>query len=115
VAFYSFVENFNIEHVDVWMRFFVQSLYGEVRKWFHGLTPYFITSIEALDKDFLKQWGDRRDYLYYITTFWDLRRKSGESVSNFIKRFNKMYNKIPDEINPTEALAKIIFGNSFDA
>jgi hypothetical protein len=53
--------------------------------------------------------------LYYITEFGDLRRKSGESVSNFTKGFNKMYNKIPDEIQPTEASAKITFENSFDA
>jgi hypothetical protein len=67
-----------------------------------------------LDEDFIKQWGDRRDYLYYITEFGDLRRKSGESVSDFTKRFNKMYNKIPDEIKPTEASTKITFANSFD-
>jgi hypothetical protein len=104
VAFYSFANNFNIEHVDVWMRLFVQSLDGEVRKWFCGLTPDSITGIEALDEAFLKQWGDRRDYMYYITEFGALRRKNGESVSDFTKRFNKMYNKIPDEIKPTEDL-----------
>jgi hypothetical protein len=80
-----------------------------------GLTPASITGIEALDEAFLKQWGDRRDYLYYITEFGALRRKSGESVSDFTKRFNKMYNKIPDEIKPTEASTKITFANSFDA
>jgi hypothetical protein len=60
VAFYSFAENFNIEHVDVWMRFFVQSLDGEVRKWFHGLAPDSIKGIDALDETFLKQWGGKR-------------------------------------------------------
>jgi hypothetical protein len=34
VSFYSFVENLNIDNVDVWMRLFVQILDGEVRKWF---------------------------------------------------------------------------------
>jgi hypothetical protein len=34
VAFYSFVDNFNIDYADVWMRLFVQILDGEVRKWF---------------------------------------------------------------------------------
>jgi hypothetical protein len=32
VAFYCFADNFNIDYADVWMRFFVQSLDGEVRK-----------------------------------------------------------------------------------
>ena len=32
VVFYSYADNLNIENEDVWMRFFVQSLDGEVRK-----------------------------------------------------------------------------------
>ena len=33
-AFYSYVENINIEQEDVWTRVFVQSLDGQARKWF---------------------------------------------------------------------------------
>jgi hypothetical protein len=39
VAFYSYADNLNIGNEDVWMRVFVQSLDGEVRKWFRGLAP----------------------------------------------------------------------------
>jgi hypothetical protein len=46
VAFYSYVDNLNIENEDVWMRFFVQSLDGEVRKWFRGLTPRSIVGLK---------------------------------------------------------------------
>ena len=49
VAFYSFVENFNNDYVDVWMRFFVQSLDWEVRKWLWGLPPTSIADIDGLD------------------------------------------------------------------
>jgi hypothetical protein len=101
VAFYSYADNLNIEHEDVWMRVFVQSLDGEARKWFRGLTLGSIAGIEALDDVFLRQWGDKKDFMYYITEFGSLKRKEGESVSEFSKRFNKMYNKIPAEINPT--------------
>jgi hypothetical protein len=83
------------------MRVFVQSLDGEARKWFRGLTPRSIVGIEALDDAFLRQWGDKKDFLYYITEFGSLKRKEGESISDFSKRFNKMYNKIPTEIKPT--------------
>jgi hypothetical protein len=31
VAFYSYADNQNIENEDVWMRVFVQSLFGEIR------------------------------------------------------------------------------------
>jgi hypothetical protein len=114
VAFYSYADNLNIENEDVWMRVFVQSLDGEVRKWFRGLTPGSIVGIEALDDVFLRQWGDKKDFMYYITEFGSLKRKEGESVSDFSKRFNKMYNKIPAEIKPTEASAKITYASAFD-
>jgi hypothetical protein len=49
-----------------------------------------------------------------MTEFGSLKRKEGESIYDFSKRFNNMYNKIPSEINPSEALAKITYANSFD-
>jgi hypothetical protein len=73
-----------------------------------------LLGIEALDEAFLRHWGDKKDFLYYITEFGSLKRKEGESVSDFSKRFNKMYNKIPDEIKPTETSAKITYASAFD-
>jgi hypothetical protein len=35
-------------------------------------------------------------------------------VSDFTKRFNKMYSKIPAEIKPTETSTQITYANSFD-
>jgi uncharacterized small protein (DUF1192 family) len=113
-SFYSYADNLNIENEDVWMRVFVQSLDGEVRKWFRGLAPGSIAGIEALDTVFLRQWGDRKDYIYYMTEFGSLKKIKGESVSDFSKRFNKMYNKIPAEVKPSEASAQISYASAFD-
>jgi hypothetical protein len=113
-SFYSFADNFNVEHADVWMRLFVQSLDGEERKWFRSFPPNSIAGIEALDDTFLRHWGDKKDFLYYITKFGALKRKQGESIPDFNKRFNKMYGKILDEIKPSETSAKIRFSNAFD-
>jgi hypothetical protein len=52
--------------------------------------------------------------MYYMTKFGSLKRKEGESISNFSKRFNKMYNKIPTKINPSESSAKISYASAFD-
>jgi hypothetical protein len=62
----------------------------------------------------LRQWGDKKDFMYYMTEFGSLKRKKGESVSNFSKRFNKMYNRIPTEIKPSEASTKITYSSAFD-
>jgi hypothetical protein len=112
-AFYSYADNLNIENEDVWMRVFFESLDGEVRKWFRGLAPGSIVGIEALDSAFLRQWGDRKDFMYYMTEFGSLKKMEGESVSDFSKKFNKMYNKIPAEIKPSEASAKISYASAF--
>jgi hypothetical protein len=112
-TFYNYADNLNIENEDVWMRVFVQSLDGEVRKWFRGLAPRSIAGIEALDSVFMRQWGDRKDFMYYMTEFESLKNMEGESVSDFSKIFNKMYNKIPAEIKPSEASAKISYGSEF--
>jgi hypothetical protein len=114
-AFYSYAENLNIEQEDVWTRVFVQSLDGHARKWFKELPAGSIAGIEHLDETFLKHWGDRRDFVYYITEFGNLRKQSNESVSDFTKRFNRMYGKIPAEIKPSDASAKITYSDTFDS
>jgi hypothetical protein len=83
-------------------------------KWFRSLSPGSIAGIEALDDAFLRHWGDKKYFLYYITKFGALKRKEGESMSDFSKIFNKMYNKIPTEIKPTETSAKITYASDFD-
>jgi len=97
------------------MRVFVQSLDGEARKWFRELTPRSITNIEALDDAFIKHWGDKKDLLYYHTNFGNLKRENGELLSNFNKRFNHMYNKIPAKVKPTTTSAKITYASAFDS
>jgi hypothetical protein len=113
-AFYAYAENINISEEDVWTRVFVQSLDGQARKWFKELPANSVTGIEQLDEVFLKHWGERRDLLYYISEFGNLKREDGESVSDFIKRFNRMFGKIPAEIKPSDASAKITFSAAFD-
>jgi ribonuclease HI len=114
-AFYAYAENINISEEDVWTRVFVQSLDGQARKWFKELPANSITGIEQLDAAFLKYWGERRDLLYYMSEFGNLKRRDDESVSDFIKRFNKVFGKIPAEIKPSDASAKITFSAAFDA
>ena len=63
----------------------------------------------------MKQWGDTKDFLYYITEFGDLKRKRNESIVDFSKGFNKMYSKVPAEIKPSETSAKLTYANAFES
>jgi hypothetical protein len=114
-AYYSFADNFQVDYDDVWMRLFVKSLDGEVGKWFRNIRDNSISTITDLDATFLRKWGDKKDDLYDMTKFSNLRRKKGETVSKFSQIFNRMYQKIPNDIKPDERLANVTYVNSFDA
>jgi hypothetical protein len=114
-TFYNYADNQNVKHEDVWTSFFVHSLDGEERKWFRGLPRRSIVGIEALDEALLKQWGDWKDYLYYIIEFGCLKRKEGESLVDFTKRFNKVYQKMPTKVKPQKTTTMITYANAFDA
>ena len=62
----------------------------------------------------MKHWGDRKNYVYYLTEFGTLKKKTYESLVDFTKRFNNIYQKIPEEIKPTETTAMINFANALD-
>jgi hypothetical protein len=74
-SFYSFTDDHVIMHEDVWMRIFIQSLKGEAGKWFRTLPPRSVNGIKALDNAFSRQWGDKKDFMYYMTEFGSLKRK----------------------------------------
>jgi hypothetical protein len=96
------------------MRVFIQSLDGDSRNWFKDLPPRSIDEIDTLDESFLRHWGHKKYFLYYITKFWELKREEGESVSDFSKRINKMYKKILNEIKTIETSTKITYASAFD-
>ena len=56
----------------------------------------------------------KKDPLYFLTEFDELKRNFGESVSEFIKRFNNLYHKMPPDCEPPVVAAKSIFSKAFD-
>jgi len=72
------------------MRLFVQSLEGNVRTWFRQLPANSIRSWEELTNIFKNQWGVKKEALYFLSEFEELKRNFGEPIADFIKRFNKL-------------------------
>jgi hypothetical protein len=54
-SFQDFTDNLFVEHDDVFMRLFVQTLEGDVRKWFSGLPHASINSWEDIETTFMRQ------------------------------------------------------------
>jgi hypothetical protein len=67
VVFQDFTENLFIEHDDVFKILFVQTIKGDVRKWFRGLPRASINTWQVLETTFMRKWGENRDNLYYLT------------------------------------------------
>jgi hypothetical protein len=84
------------------------------KKWFRELPMASIDSWQALESAFMKQWGGKRDSLYYLTEFGSLKKRANEPVVDFNRIFNKLYNKIPRDINPSQQAAKVTYVGDFD-
>ena len=54
---------------------------------------------------YVAMWG-KTDHLYYLTEFASLKKKNGESTSEFNKIYHNIYNKIPQDIKPSQETAK---------
>jgi hypothetical protein len=78
--FQDFMENIFLEHDDVFMRIFVQNIEGDVMKWFIGLTHISINTWKFLETTCLRQWGENRYHLYYLTKCVSLKNKDIEFV-----------------------------------
>jgi len=111
--FIQFVDILDIEHEDIYMRLLVQTFEGKVRTWFRGLPVNSIPSYDDLETSFLRQWGEKKDHLYYLTEFISLRKKTPETILEFIQIFNKLYRKILAEVKPSELAAKVTFAGGF--
>jgi len=56
----------------------------------------------------------KKDHVYYLTEFEYLKRNPKEIVIDFVKRFNKLYNKIPTDCKPLVTIVKVRFSKAFD-
>ena len=87
------------------MRIFAQSLGGEAKKWFKGLTPHSINDLPSLYQTFTNKWEIKKNPLQILSDYNNLKRNTGESVQDYCTRFNSVYNALPPDIKPPLGLA----------
>ncbi len=114
-TFSSFSENINVEHLDVVMGLFVQSLDGEARKCFKSLPNASIDIWEQLENSFTQKWGEKMNHEYLLTKFNAIRKNPKEDTIEFIKRFNKQFSNLPANIKPPSATTCVFFLGAFDS
>lgn len=112
--FNDFIDLEEVYDEDVKMRLFVQSFISEVRKWFKALTPESIQNWDKLKDKFLRKWGSKVNHVQDLTKYNNLKKASNESVQDFSKRFNKVYNSTPAHIKPPPGVAQLRYVATFD-
>jgi hypothetical protein len=113
--FNDFVDLEEVDYADAKMRLFVQSLSGDVRKWFKSLPPMSIRDFTAFETSFLNKWGDKKNPLQLLTQYNNMKKAPEETVQEFSARFLKVYNSIPAEVKPPPGAAQLWYVDSFDS
>jgi hypothetical protein len=108
-GFENFIDLFEIDHNDVCMRIFSQSLKGDTKHWFKHLHPETISSWVELKKFFFKFWGKEKSLELQLTEFYALKRCNNESISVFSRNFSSVYYNFSKEIQPSEAASMLHF------
>jgi len=109
----NFCDLYEIDEEDVTMHLFVQTFGGEVRKWFIGLAARSIPTLDELHKQFLDRWEIRKDPLQINAEYNNLKHNHGESIQDYIIRFNTVYNVILDDLKPSRKSALLKFPDGF--
>jgi hypothetical protein len=110
--FGHFIDLFKIDHDDVCMKAFSQSLKGDTKKWFKHLQPETISSWEEPSSVFFKFWGKKKSLDLQLIEFYVLKGKSNETISTFSIRFSNIYYDLPKEIQPIEAAAMLQYATT---
>jgi hypothetical protein len=112
--FKDFCELNEIDHEDVQIRLFSQSLRADVKEWFRGLAAGSINTIEGFYVMFRDRWEEKKNYVQMLTIYNQLKRGNDESIKNFSLRFNTVYNSLPIDCKPPEGMAKLHYVEAFN-
>jgi len=110
----DYFENYEIDDDGVRMKFFVQSLTGDVRPWFRSLPVNSIGEPEALYQTFLNRWEKMKDPLHIFSEYNTIKKSPREVVLDYCAKFNNVYNAIPQNLRPPPDLALYTFPDGFD-
>lgn len=104
-----------VDHEDVKLRLFPQSLYGEVKKWFRTHPYGNINTFQQFEEDFLRRWEDRKNPLQVLTRYNNLKISSDESMQGFSTTFMQVYNSNLAQVKPPPRASEIHYVDVFDS
>jgi hypothetical protein len=110
----DFLDLYEVEDDDVYIRMFALSLGGKVKDWFKNLPAASIRNFHQFMQVFLDRWVIRVNVFLILEEYEHLKRKPGETIHQFSARFNKVYHAIPADIRPPPGSAHLHYPDAFD-
>jgi hypothetical protein len=110
----DFLDLYEVEDDDVYIRMFALSLGGKVKDWFKNLPATSIRNFDQFMQVFLDRWVVRGNVFLILEEYEHLERKPGETVQQFSARFNQAYHAIPADIRPPPGSAHLHYPDAFD-
>jgi hypothetical protein len=110
----DFLDLYEVEDDDVYIRMFSLSLGGKVKDWFKNLPAASIRNFHQFMQVFMDRWVIRVNVFLILEEYEHLKRKPGETIHNFSARFNKVYHVIPADIRPPPGSSHLHYPDAFD-
>ena len=82
---------------------------------FRGLPAGSIHNFQEFETIFLGKWERKKNSLYLLTQYNNLRKAPNESVQDFSYRFKKSFNAIPVDVKPPPGVAKLHYADAFSS
>jgi uncharacterized FlaG/YvyC family protein len=111
----SIIQEFEEFNEDVYMKLFAQSLIEDAAEWFRSLPDGAISSWDEFVNQFTEQFGNQNETSFASHEITSMKKNQNETVAEFNKRFNKVLNKIPREIQPVDDFLINFYMSAFDS
>jgi hypothetical protein len=112
--FWKFFRHFPVddEAEDLVMKLFSASLHGEARRWYDGLPPNTIDSMERFERVFLAKWTMNVEIIQsLLKELEDVRQTESETVRDYCFRFRKSLYQIPHGCRPEDKYLVYLYTN----
>ena len=106
--------DYEINHEDVHMKLFLQTLDGDARDWFSFLLVCAISYWGELHSTFMEKFGERVSIFDCYRKCLKIHIESDELVPQFNIKLTKVLNEIYESYRPNDQMCLAIHFNAFD-
>ena len=104
-----------VAHEDVVLKLLVASFKGKELIWFCSLPVNSIATWDELGNAFTSKFEDKSNHLSLVDQLTTIKRCPNEHISNFNFRSQRMWDKIPPSIKPSEDHAFLYYLRAFNS